>query len=186
MVPITALWIPILVSAVAVFIASSVLHMVLPFHRKDYAKLPGEDEIAAAVRKQNVAPGSYMMPHAGDPKEMGSPEMQEKFKNGPVAMVTVFPSGVPVLPKHLAMWFVYTVVIGVCLAYLAGRTLVPGTAYLSVFRFVGTAGWLAYAGSIASDSIWRGQAWSTTCKNIVDGLVYALVTAGVFGWLWPQ
>jgi hypothetical protein len=40
--------------------------------------------------------------------------------------------------------------------------------------------------SIIHNSIWRGQSWGTTWKHVADGLVYALVTAGTFGWLWPS
>jgi hypothetical protein len=101
-------------------------------------------------------------------------------------MVTVLPSGPPVMWKHLVQWFIYCLVLGVFVAYLAGRTLGPGAEYLTVFRVAGTAGFLGYAAAHASDSIWKGQSWSTTINHMFDGLVYGLLTAGLFGWLWPQ
>lgn len=186
MVSIPALWLPILLSAVAVFVASSILHMVLPIHRSDYKKLPREDDVRAALRKEHVPPGDYAVPWAGGPKEMSSPEMTEKYKEGPVVLMHVFPSGPPAMGKSLAQWLAFCVAVGVFLAYLAGRTLGPGAEYLTVFRFVGATGFLGYGAAQVVDSIWRGQAWSTTGKHLFDGLVYALLTAGFFGWLWPR
>lgn len=78
-----------------------------------------------------------------------------------------------------------SVVVSFFAAYLASRTLDPGADYLAVFRVVGTTAFLAYSMAHMSDSIWKGQKWSTTIKHMIDGLVYALLTAGCFGWLWP-
>jgi len=186
MVPLTALWLPILLSAVAVFIASSIVHMVLPLHRGDYKRLPDEEKLLEALRSAGVAPGAYMFPCPEDFKDMGSSEMAEKYTKGPVGMMTVLPNGPPMMAKHLVMWFVYCLVIGFFLAYIAGRTLSAGVDYLAVFRVVGATGFLAYAGAYAADPIWRGASWPTTSKFLFDGLLYGLITAGVFGWLWPQ
>jgi len=105
---------------------------------------------------------------------------------GLVAFVTVMPSGIPSMGRPLATWFVFCLVMGVFVAYLTGLTLAPGTDYMRVFRIASTVAFLGYAGSAATESIWKGQPWSTTFKNIFDGLVYSLVTAGFFGWLWPS
>ncbi len=148
--------------------------------------MPGEDNILEAMRKQGVGPGHYYLPHCVDPKEMGKPEVKEKFEKGPVAFVTVLPSGVPSMTKPLASWFVFCLLIGLIVAYLTGRTLAPGSEYLTVFRVVGTAAFLGYAGAVATESIWKGQPWAITIKHLFDGLVYSLLTAGVFGWLWPN
>lgn len=186
MVAIPALWLPILLSAVIVFVASSVIHMLLTYHRPDYRKLPNEDRLLGAMRAETLSPGEYMFPHATDLKATSSPEMIEKFKRGPVGILTVFPGGPPVMVKHLTQWFVFCLVVGLFVAYVAGRTLAPGAAYLTVFRIAGTVAFLAYAGYQPVASIWRGQAWSVTAKNSFDGLLYGLLTAGVFGWLWPR
>lgn len=186
MVPLTSLWLPILVSAVIVFLASWILHMLLPLHRSDYKKLPNEEAVLEAMRKAGVVPGNYAFPHCAGPKEMNSPETVEKFKKGPCGMLNVIPSGPPAMGKYLALWFLFCVVISVFAAYLAGRTLTDGAEYLAVFRVVGTVAFIGYGASQLSDSIWKGQAWGTTFKHIFDGLIYALLTAGVFGWLWPR
>ena len=185
MVGITALWLPILLSSVAVFAASFILHMVLPFHWKDFKPVPAEDQLRAAMRKAGIGPGNYAIPCPGSPKGMGTPETIAKYKEGPIAFVNVLPSGGPAMGKSLARWFVFTVVIGVFVAYLVGRSVGAGTDYRSVFRLASTVAFLGYAGAEPLASIWKGQAWSTTLRHVGDGLVYALLSAGIFGWLWP-
>ncbi len=185
MVSLTALWLPILLSAVIVFVASSIIHMVLPYHRSDYQKLPDEDKLLATLRAAGLKRGLYVFPYC-TPKEMKSPAVIEKYRQGPVGMMTVFPSGPPVLPKFLSMWFGYCLIISFFVAYLTGRTVAPGVQYLAVFRVAGTAAFLAYGLGNLSNGIWKGQPWIVTIKEVVDGLVYGLLTAGTFGWLWPR
>ena len=185
MVPIAALWLPIVLSAVFVFLASWVLHMLLTYHRGDYRQLPNEDGLMEAMRNEGVKPGNYHFPWCKDPKEMGSPEMLEKYKKGPVGILHVLPDGPPNMGKYLGQWFVFCLVVSILVAYLTGRTLAAGADYLAVFRVAGTTAFLAYGVGEAMNAIWKGQNWSTTFKSMFDGLVYALLTAGTFGWLWP-
>lgn len=185
MVALTALWIPILLSAVIVFIASSIMHMVLPYHRSDYKQLPDEDKVLAALRAAGVSRGVYMFPFCTH-KNMKSPEIAEKQKLGPVGSITVFPAGAVNLSKYLVNWFLYCVVIGIFTAYLTGRTVAHGAHYLSVFRVAGTVAFMAYGVGQLSDGIWKNQPWGTTFKHVFDGLVFGLLTAGTFGWLWPR
>src|SRR5258708_6905138 len=186
MVSITALWLPILLSAVIVFVASSIMHMVLPYHKSDYRKLPDEDKVVDALRAAGVTPGPvYHFPHTTH-KEMKSPEVVEKFKRGPIGLLTVIPSGAPAMGKYLATWFVYCVVVSAFVAIVVGSTLRPGTPYLEVFHLAGLAAFLAYGVGQIQDSIWKGQTWGVTFKHVVDGLIYALVTAGTFAGLWPR
>jgi hypothetical protein len=185
MVPLTALWLPILLAAVIVFVASSIMHMLLPYHRSDYQKLPDEDKLLAALRAAGLKRGLYVFPFCTH-KEMKSPAMIEKYNQGPVGMLTVFPSGPPAMPKFLGMWFVYCLIIAFFVAYLTGHTVAPGARYLAVFRVAGTAAFLAYGVGHLVNSIWAGQPWSVTIKHVIDGLVYGLLTAGTFGWLWPR
>ena len=186
MVPIHALWLPIVLSAVIVFIASCVLHMVLPIHKGDYRKLPDEERVSDALRAAGVTPGRhYAFPFTSH-KDMKKPETVEKFKRGPVGLLTIMPSGPPNIGKFLGQWFIYCLVIGFFTAYLTGRTRAPGAHYLSVFRIAGTAAFLGYALAQVQDSIWKGQSWGVTFKHVIDGLIYGLLTAGVFGWLWPR
>ncbi|HYQ95567.1 MAG TPA: hypothetical protein VER38_00990 [Candidatus Eisenbacteria bacterium] len=186
MVSIPTLWLPILVSAIAVFLASWIIHMFLPYHRSDYSKVPSEDEVQGALRKFNIAPGDYMIPHCTGPEAMKSPEFKEKFQKGPVLMMTVMKSGSMNMGPSLAQWFLYTILVGVFTAYIAGRSHSPGSPTMSVFRFAGCTAFLSYSVALWQDSIWYQRKWSTTIKNTFDGLVYGLLTAAVFGWLWPK
>jgi hypothetical protein len=185
MVPVMSLWIPILLSAVIVFAVSSFIHMVLPYHRTDFGKIPSEDDVMDALRKFNIPPGDYVIPCAGSPKEMGTPEFVEKTTKGPVAFMTVIPSGPPKMGKSLVQWFLFCVVVGIFAAYIAGRALEPGAHYLSVFRFAGCTAFVGHALALLQNSIWYKRCWISTFKSVFDGLVYGLLTGGTFGWLWP-
>jgi hypothetical protein len=178
-----ALWLPIVVSAVIVFVASSILHMVLPYHRSDYKKLPNEEPARAALR--GTPPGLYMTPFCSQ-KEMKSPEAQARFQEGPVALISMYPNGQMNMGKLLGAWFGFLLLVSLFVAYAAYHTLPAGTHYLKVFRVVGTMAFLAYGLANISNGIWRGQPWSMVAKEIFDGLIYALLTAGAFGWRWPQ
>ena len=185
MVPFPELLVPIALSAVLVFVASSLIHMVVRWHNPDYRKLPNEDEVRAVIRKGAPPPGQYVVPHCLEGGEAATPEMQKKFAEGPIATVFVKPTGPMQLGPFLGKWFVYCIVVSAVVAYLTGAVLAPGTPYLTVFRVAGTAAWLAYAWEGPSSSIWKGQPWAVTAKNFVDGLVYAALTAGAFAWRWP-
>lgn len=185
MVPILALWLPIVVAAVIVFIASSILHMALPYHRSDYRGLPNEADVAEAMRKAGVQPGDYMMPYCTSMSAVKEPANMEKFVKGPIAVITVMRSGAPSMGPQLAQWFVYCLVVSVFAAYIAGRALEPGAHYLAVFRFAGATAFIGYSLALWQDSIWYKKQVSTTIKNTFDGLIYGLLTGGAFGWLWP-
>ncbi|HJX94091.1 MAG TPA: hypothetical protein VJ324_00640 [Candidatus Acidoferrum sp.] len=185
MVPLTALWLPILLSAVIVFIASSIMHTVLPYHRGDYRQLPDEDKLLTVLRGAGLTRGLYIFPFTTH-KDMKTPAMQEKYKQGPVGMMTVFPNGPVAMPKFLGQWFGYCLIVAFFVAYLTGHTVAPGTNYLAVFRVAGMAAFMAYGLGQLSNAIWKGQTWSMTTKEVMDGLVYGLLTAGTFGWLWPR
>jgi hypothetical protein len=185
MVSLSALWIPILLSSVIVFLASSLMHMVLPYHRSDYQRLPDEDQALAALRAAGLKPGLYIFPFANH-KEMNTPGMMEKYNLGPVGMMSIRPSGPVAMPKFLGLWFVFSLIVGIFVAYLTGHTVAAGAHYKVVFRVAGTAAFLAYGMGSISNSIWKGQTWSMTAKEIIDGLVYGCLTAGTFGWLWPH
>lgn len=180
------LWIPILLAAVCVFAASSLIHMVVKWHASDYNGLSNEDEVRAAIRKGSPAPGQYVLPRCGDMKDMGKPEMQEKYKEGPVAFLVVAPNGMPAVGAALAKWFVFSVLVAFTAAYLASRTLPAGTHYLQVFRVVGTTSFLAYGFGSIPMAIWMGKPWSSAVKDLADALIYGLLSGGVFGWLWPR
>ncbi|MDQ8165540.1 MAG: hypothetical protein P3A28_07280 [Gemmatimonadota bacterium] len=186
MVGLSGLWLPILLSGVFVFIASSVIHMALGYHAGDFKAPPQQDALADAMRPFNLEPGDYMMPKPSSMKEMGTPEYLEKHRKGPVAIMTVLPSGHMGMGKQLGFWFVFTLVVSAYAAYLTGRTNAIGAGYLTIFRVAGTVSFGAYALGQWPQWIWFGKSTRATLLGTVDALVYSLITAGVFGWLWPR
>jgi hypothetical protein len=186
MTALSALWLPILLSAVVVFVVSSAIHMLSLWHRNDYPRLPNESQVMDALRPLAIPPGDYMMPRAASMEEMRTAEFAARMERGPVLIMTVMRPGAARMGKSLGGWFVYALVVGILAAYVAGRALAPGAAYLDVFRFAGVTAFIAYAVALWQMSIWYHRAWSITLKSTVDGFIYALLTAGIFGWLWPR
>lgn len=186
MVPLASLWAPILLSAVIVFVVSSVLHMAAPWHRNDYSRLPDEERFRAVVGPLAIPPGEYVVPRAYGRAEMTSPAFLARVNDGPNVMLTVMPNGPWSLARNLVQWFVYLLLVALFAAYVAGRALAPGTEYLEVFRFAGTAAFLALTVALWQMSIWYRRSWRLTIIATVDGVIYALLLGGVFGWLWPR
>jgi len=180
------LWLPILLSSVFVFSASSIIHMLSPWHKSDYPKMPNEDKVMEALRPFAIPPGDYMVPRPSTRQDLRSPEFNEKLNKGPVMVLTVMPNGPMAMGRSLVLWFLYLLVVGVFSAYAAGRALPHGAPYLHVFRFTGAVAFVGYSLALWQMSIWYRRAWITTIKATVDGLIYALLTAGTFGWLWPR
>ena len=185
MVSLGALWLPILLSAVLVFVLSSIIHMVLGYHSSDYTRLPNEDAVRDAIRSGNPAPKQYVIPYC-TPKEMESPEMKRKRVEGPVGVLNLKPPGAYGMGPSLIQWFGFTAVVSFFVAYVASHAVPAGSSYLEVFRIVGTVGFLAYAMGQLPAAIWMGKPWAVAGKEVFDGLLYGLVTAGAFGWLWPR
>lgn len=184
MVSLSALWLAILLAAVFVFIASSIIHIALPIHRTDYGQLPGEDAVRKAIREAGVQRGQYMFPHCSDMKELGSEEMTAKFVEGPVGHMVILESGPIKMGKNLLHWFLYSIVVSAIAGYVAGIGNGPGADGMVVFRVAGTVAFAAYAGSVV-DSIWKGIRWSVSLKFVMDALVYGVVTGATLAWLWP-
>jgi hypothetical protein len=185
MVPVMDLWLPIVLSAVFVFVVSSLIHMVLQVHKNDYAKLSAEDRVLAELRAHAIPPGTYAFPACTSMKEMRTPEMIAKREQGPVGFMTILPSGQKGMGKNLLQWFVLSLVIGLFAGYVGGLALGPGARAMDVLQVTSTVAFVGYALSNATDSIWKGVPWSVTVKFILDGLLYALATGAAFALLWP-
>ncbi len=185
MVTISSLWLPILISAVGVWLMSFLVWVVLPHHKSDYKALPDEEAARKALTPQNLEPGLYNIPHVTSWDDLKQPEVVRKFEEGPSAFITVVPKGVPTMGKKMVLSFVQNLFVAVLVAYMASRTLSAGAEYLAVFRVAGTTAWLACGAAYISDAIWFGRTWKAIGKFQFDALLYGLVTAGIFGWLWP-
>jgi len=178
------LWKPIVLSGVAVFILSAMAWTVLPHHRKEYGPMANEDGVADAMRAGGIAPGRYSLPHAGDAKAMGTPEMKAKMERGPIAFITVMKGGNRGMGPMMVQSVIANIIIATFVAYIASTALPAGAAYMTVFCLVATATFMAYGLGTIPDSIWFGKPWRSYALNAADSLVYALVTGGIFGWLW--
>jgi hypothetical protein len=185
MVPVTSLWLPVLLSAVLVFVASSVIHMFTPWHRGDIRGVPGENEAMDTLRRLKVAPGDYVMPYAGSAEAMKDPAYAARLQAGPAVFLTVW-RGTTNMTNQLVAWFLYSVVVSIFAGYIAGAALPLGASYLDVFRFAGTTAFVGYALALPQQSIWWRRNWGFTIRSMIDGLLYGCLTAGAFGWLWPR
>jgi hypothetical protein len=186
MVTLLDLWLPIVASAVAVFVLSSLVHMVFKWHNVDYRALANEDDVRTMIQRMNPAPGEYLLPHCPDMKGMQSPDMQQKFRDGPVALITLRRCGAPNMGRPLAQWFLYTIVVAVFAGYVASRVLPAGAHAARVLQVIATVAFMTYAGGSVQSGIWMGKPWRSVAKDALDALLYGLATGAVFGWLWPQ
>jgi hypothetical protein len=185
-VPVMALWLPILLSAVLVFIASTVIHMAPLWHRGDYPQIPNEAAVREALRPLALPPGDYFIPRAANMQDMRTPEFVEKMKQGPVAVMTVMPNGMINMKRNLTQWFVFLLVVGLLVAYQSGHSLPVHTSHARVLRIVGVASFCCYVLALTELSIWYRRSWSLMARAALDGLIYAALTAVVFSWLWPR
>lgn len=186
MVSLASLALPIVVASVIVFVASFVVHMVLPFHRGDLRRFPREDAVLEALRGFDIPPGDYAAPHAGSPEAMKDPAFLEKMQKGPLVLMTLSAGGSASMGQSLAQWFLYLVVVNLFAAYVCAHALPPGAHYRAVFRMVGATAFMGYALALIQNSIWYRRNWGSTLRSVVDGLLYGLLAGGTFGWLWPR
>lgn len=178
---IMTLWQPILGAAVLTFIAGSVIWMAMPWHKKDWSRTADEEAVGNALR--GLPPGQYNIPHCDDPSEFNSPEMVQKCKDGPIAFITVLPSGAPNMTPQLIMMFGYNLFIAILCAYFVSRTAPVDADYMDIFRISSAVAFIAYGVAYVQESVWFGRPWSSTMKTFLDAAIYAGVTGGVFGWL---
>lgn len=184
MVSLLSLWLPVLVATIIVYLAGFIMNMVLPHHRGDFTPITDEDGFSNTIRSQELAPGQYHFPFAETPEQMKDPAWIEKLNNGPVGLLLIVGNGNR-MPRQLALQLAHMLAITIFAAYIGSATLPAGVEYLKVFQVVGATAFLGYAGALFPYSIWHGFSCTHTWKTAFDGLVYGLLTAGVFGWLWP-
>ncbi len=186
MTPLSALWLPILLSAVFVFVASSIIHMAPLWHRTDFPKMAQEDAVLEALRPLAIPPGDYMIPRPGGREEMKSAAFREKLKQGPVMVATVMPNGTFSMGRSLSLWFVYLLVVELFAALIGSHAMAPGATFRRAFRFTGAVSFVGYVLALWQTTIWYRRAFSTAVKDTIDGLIYAVIAGVTFGWLWPR
>ena len=182
----TALWLPIVVSAIGIFAASAVIHMVLRWHQPDYRQFPNEDEIRAALRAGNSqGGGQYALPYCASPKESGTPEMQKKFAEGPIGIVTLWPPGAKInMGKTLALWFAFNLAVAAIVGYVAYKAILFPSSWGQVARLTSALAFLAYGAGSLPLGIWWGKPWKSVAKELLDAAIYATITGVAFAMLW--
>jgi hypothetical protein len=181
-----ALWLPIIASAVAVWITSAIFWMVVGHHNKDYGHLADEAGFIAEMKKRGIGPGNYAFPNCADHSRMKDPAIQELMKNGPVGFITFLRTPMSMGGNMIKSVLVY-LAISTVIGYLGWATLPhAGLEFKHGFQVLGTAGVLGYAFSHLPHGIWFGQSNRTMILCVVDGIVYGLLTGAVFCLLWPK
>jgi hypothetical protein len=186
MTPLSALWLPILLSAVFVFVASSIIHMAPLWHKTDFPKMPQEEAVIAALRPLAIPPGDYMIPKCNGREEMKSAAFQEKLKQGPVMVATVMPNGMFSMGRSLSLWFVYLLVVETLAACVTGHAIPPGSTFRRAFHFTGAVSFVGYVLALWQLTIWYRRSLSLAVKETLDGIIYAVIAGATFGWLWPR
>ncbi|MGD2110851.1 MAG: hypothetical protein PVI86_15845 [Phycisphaerae bacterium] len=177
------LWLPIIVSAVAVFVASSLAWMVLPHHKKDIKTLPNEKALTDHLKQLGLDPGTYMWPGCGD-GDMKSPEFQARYKEGPWGSINVLAKQPNFMANLLGVFIVY-LVISIFVGYITLRAEDLGAGFMPVFRVAGATAILGYCAGPFPGGIFLGKPLRFMFTDFLDNVVYGLLTGLIFGWLWP-
>jgi len=181
MAVLASLWLPTLLAAVAVFVASSAIHMLFKWHNRDYRKLPNEEAVRAAINAGRPGPGLYVLPYYLEGNECSTEEAQARFREGPVGKLTLRRPGPMSVGPMLLQWFV----LNLAVAFVAACMAVGSMSAHQAAHTTGLATLLAYGAGAISEAIWMGKPWAATLKDLLDASIYAVATAAVFLWLWP-
>jgi hypothetical protein len=176
-----ALWLPIVLSGVALFFASWIAWMFLPHHKAEWKGPPNEDALLTALKSVGLPPGQYMFPHPKTPDECKSDAFKAKLKAGPNGTLTLY-SSPPSMGVNMLCTVLFFVIANFVIGYLAGQVIPPGADKMKVFQFVGTAGILTYGTANILNGIWFGR---KMIADILDGVVYGLITGAIFAAMWP-
>jgi len=175
------LWLPIVMSGIATHLASTLAWTVLPHHKPEWQKLPAEDGLRDLLDQRQIAAGQYLFPHAHGAEQMASPEYKEKLATRCRGMLVLWATP-PNMGRAIALTFAYFLVVAFATGYIASVAFAPAAARIDVFRLVFTVGLLCHAASPFPAVFWFRQRWA---MNVLDGVAYAVITAGLFAWLWP-
>jgi hypothetical protein len=180
-----SLWLPILLSAAAVWIVSLIVWMALPHHKGDFLGLPDEDGFMDYIRKSGIKPGNYAFPDARGRAAMQSEKVQKAWQEGPVGHLSVWQTPLTMGGKLVATFIVY-LVVSTLIAYLT-RVALPGAPpFTRVFQVATTAGILAYCFSFIPNALWWGSYKRTIIANFIDGIIYGAIIGAIFAWRWPH
>lgn len=185
MVSLVDLWLPILLSGVAVFFASFIAWMILPHHKPDWKGLPNENEVLDLIRNNAIAPGQYMLHYCSDPKNFKDPEFQKRYQAGPWGSVHVW-NGITPMGQNMFLTFLTQLITSVFVGYLASLSLTRGAVFTEVFQVTGAAGILGYCFAFIPNAIWFRKPPRNIVMDVLDGAAYGLITGLIFAVVWPS
>lgn len=192
----THLWLPILVSTAAVWIASSLAWMVIGHHKNDWKSLPDENAFIDAVERLSIPPGTYGFPEFrrcdGLSKEQKM-ALWENMQKRPMGLLRVW--GPINMGKCMILTLMVFLIASTLIAYLAWNALPHAGAvgalsaarpgFARIMQVVGTAGVLTYCFASLPNDIWFQRSKREVLTSVVDGIAFGLITGAVFAWLWP-
>jgi hypothetical protein len=161
-VSLAQLWLPILIATVCVFFTSSIIWMLLPYHKPDIKFIPNETEFDEAMAK-----------------------LKARWKSGPWGTINVMGQQ-PNFAINLLKTFIAYGLITTMVAYIAGMSVGPGAEYMHVFRAVATAGVLGHCMGGLANAFFMGTPTRFIFTSFIDGVIFALITAGVIASMWPD
>ena len=182
--PFGSLWLPVLLTTVATFVACSLAWAVLPHHKNDFQKLPDEEGFRRVVGP--IAPGQYHVPWAATREDYKSAAWEAKVAEGPKGLLRIWPRGPIKMTGFLVKQAIYLFVTAFVIGYILRHALHAGDPAMDVFRMATSVALCAHCLALIPESIWFGKPWCATWKSVADGIAYALITGGIFAALWPK
>jgi hypothetical protein len=178
-----SLWLPVVLSAAAVWMWSFLSWAAMDLHGRDWLRAPDEDALMSAIRQLSIKPGAYMFPKATH-AQAKDPAVQEKFRVGPMGTLVVF--GPVSMPANMLATLAINLLASVLIAYAGSAALPPGASFGQVLQVLGTVGVLTYAFAPLPEKIWFQGRTHSKIMCVVDGLVQGLATGAIFAALWPK
>lgn len=179
-----SLWLAVILSGAAVWIASALGWMLVGHHGRDWDRLPEEPKVLDTLRNLGIPPGSYGFPYMASHKEANTPEGREKWAKGPLGTIRIW--GPTNMGKNMALTALLFLVVSGLIGFQASLCLPRGAGFVKVFQVTGIAGVLAYSFAFIPGDLWFQAKLRATFMNVVDGIVFGLITGVVFATLWPK
>ena len=183
------LWLPIVLSAVILFIASSVIWMFAPHHKTEWKEPPQVDALRTFLRQSGITAGAFVFPHMTAADRADKAKAAEKMKQaeeGPAGVLFLRAPGPMGMGRMMVQQFVFFLVVAALIALLDVHMMDRGTVYLAVFKRDAIIAFLTFGLGTAPESIWFARPWKSFWLQAIDAAIYAGLLAGTFGWLWPR
>ncbi|MBX3390079.1 MAG: hypothetical protein KF691_11585 [Phycisphaeraceae bacterium] len=180
----TACWLAIIATPVALWFYGALAWMALPHHKRDLKKLPDDNKVIEFVRGLGLQPGVYSYPNMhceGEDRE----RIKKLWETGPMGILSVW-SKVS-MGRNMLLTFIVELIAAFLIAYVGvaagfGR----GEPFAKVFQVLGTVGILTFTVGSLPGAIWFQANKSAVVSGIIDGVIMGLITGAIMAWLWPK